>query len=420
MSQGLRDRLVHAARELLKEPGVTKLDLRRVAKKAGVSQTAHYVAWGRKKEGGGIEALQIGVAASGFRDLAERLRLAQRDLPGERGALAAVGEEYFAFAEGNPALFRIMFGEEAARGLGRINDGGGRHPEVDRLLEGRRDTQQAIRFALDRDLDRGGLLGIGTREAVLAAWAMFHGAAMLLIDGQFELENLTPRAAKELVVSYLLAEPVAGLLEAAADLARAKLEKGQVPEFLADAAGDPSPSFLPQLSSPRQPTTPTEHPKQTSRNSGLEKAGALLSDPSPEMWFANSTTLQRVSRNARVLEGARILWIDDHPDWSRHEERFFVRLGAAVVRALDTEEALDVREPDPVDVVISDIARDGSDRAGLDDLPSVMATFSGAPVIFYVGRVDVERPAPPGSFGITDDPEELVHLVLDVLERRRP
>jgi hypothetical protein len=40
-------------------------------------------------------------------------------------------------------------------------------------------------------------------------------------------------------------------------------------------------------------------------------------------------------------------------------------------------------------------------------------------VIFYVGSSDPESEPPSGAFGITADPSELLHLVLDVLERSR-
>ena len=39
------------------------------------------------------------------------------------------------------------------------------------------------------------------------------------------------------------------------------------------------------------------------------------------------------------------------------------------------------------------------------------------PVIFYVGHVTDAAPA--GSAGITAEPDELIHLVLDQLERKR-
>ena len=40
-------------------------------------------------------------------------------------------------------------------------------------------------------------------------------------------------------------------------------------------------------------------------------------------------------------------------------------------------------------------------------------------VVFYVGRVDRAAGVPAGSFGITNRPDELLHLVMDALERCR-
>jgi hypothetical protein len=40
-------------------------------------------------------------------------------------------------------------------------------------------------------------------------------------------------------------------------------------------------------------------------------------------------------------------------------------------------------------------------------------------LIFFIGEVDKNKPVPIGAFGITDDFEDLIHYVLDVLERKR-
>jgi len=52
-------------------------------------------------------------------------------------------------------------------------------------------------------------------------------------------------------------------------------------------------------------------------------------------------------------------------------------------------------------------------------LPWIRKLGDGAPVVFYIGDLDEDRGVPPGAFGITDRVEELLHLVLDALERRR-
>jgi len=45
-------------------------------------------------------------------------------------------------------------------------------------------------------------------------------------------------------------------------------------------------------------------------------------------------------------------------------------------------------------------------------------------VVFYVSVVYQDKPLPPGAFGLTNRPDELLHLVIDALEpvrlRRRP
>jgi hypothetical protein len=41
------------------------------------------------------------------------------------------------------------------------------------------------------------------------------------------------------------------------------------------------------------------------------------------------------------------------------------------------------------------------------------------PVVFYIGQADPHVYTPPGAFGIASDPEDLLHLILDVMERKR-
>ena len=38
-------------------------------------------------------------------------------------------------------------------------------------------------------------------------------------------------------------------------------------------------------------------------------------------------------------------------------------------------------------------------------------------MIFYISHLDKLKGVPPGAFGITDDPNELIHWVLDAAER---
>ena len=38
-------------------------------------------------------------------------------------------------------------------------------------------------------------------------------------------------------------------------------------------------------------------------------------------------------------------------------------------------------------------------------------------MVFYVSVVYQDKPLPPGAFGLTNRPDELLHLVIDALER---
>lgn len=145
--------------------------------------------------------------------------------------------------------------------------------------------------------------------------------------------------------------------------------------------------------------------------------------PSVRGLFDSSLLLRRLRRNSTVMKGASILWIDDSPKLSAHEQDALERLGADVVWRLDTEEATRLSEdrgPAPAfDVIVSDIVRPRSGSAGIDDLDEVREAFPDSPVIFYVGIADDARGLPPGAFGLTDRPDELFPLILDALERRR-
>jgi CheY-like chemotaxis protein len=379
----LRELLIHAAREILAE-GDETLDLRRVARRAEKSHTAPYIAFGSTEAGGGLEALRIAVAASGFDDLAAELKAALESAPRDAVALSRVGQAYFRFAQGNVGLFRTMFGPEVARGIQRHMEDAA-HQEVQGLIQSRRLALRPIQAAIEEGQKRGADVEVSPARAALAAWAMFHGAATLLIDGQFALEDLDLSSANALVLSFL-PQPVEGLLEAADSLSRAREEKGEATSSEVPQVG---PTLMASRSLPRGSSLPT------------------------------TPALRRLRRNAQAVASAQILWVDDRPEWSRHEEQTLTRLGASVIRARSTEEAIGLIGTVSPDVVVSDIARPESARAGLDSLPEIRQAYPGAPVIFYVGRVDPDRAAPAGSFGITNRPDELVHLILDVLERQR-
>ncbi|MEN0106875.1 MAG: helix-turn-helix domain-containing protein, partial [Pseudomonas sp.] len=95
----LAPQLLDAAREMLEEVGPTKLSLRAVSERVGVSSTAAYHHYANRAE-------LIGqLAAQGFRELGIALRATDTDNSG-LDKLRDASLAYFSFARANPALYQ--------------------------------------------------------------------------------------------------------------------------------------------------------------------------------------------------------------------------------------------------------------------------------------------------------------------------
>jgi hypothetical protein len=65
------------------------------------------------------------------------------------------------------------------------------------------------------------------------------------------------------------------------------------------------------------------------------------------------------------------------------------------------------------------MSRDDTPDEGLILLQEMRKSRLPQQVVFYVGSADQEKGTPAGSFGITDRPDELLHFIMDILERQR-
>ena len=130
--------------------------------------------------------------------------------------------------------------------------------------------------------------------------------------------------------------------------------------------------------------------------------------------------LNRAKRYLDTFRNARILWADDYPENNRNERRMFRQLQADIDIARNSNEALEMLRYDIYDLVISDIGRDDKDDLnGLQFLSKLRKTDADTPVIFYIGVMETGKGVPEHAFGITNRPDELLHLTLDALERNR-
>lgn len=128
--------------------------------------------------------------------------------------------------------------------------------------------------------------------------------------------------------------------------------------------------------------------------------------------------LQRIRRNRDVLRERRVLWLDDRPDTLANEIRLFQQLGLEVETVTAVGDALGHLRMGHFDLLISDIARPEGQSNGVITLQTLHDHYHDIPALFYIGNFNVQDSVPMGAFGITNRPDELLHLVLDILERK--
>ena len=127
---------------------------------------------------------------------------------------------------------------------------------------------------------------------------------------------------------------------------------------------------------------------------------------------------QRAADHAEQLRGARVLWLDSRPTNNRAERQTLRALGIEVTATTELPTAIDLTERTDPDVVITNYG------ARADGGEATAATLGQAvgylvPVIVYsLGTRG--KPTPTACFAQTDRPDQLLHLVIDAIERSHP
>ena len=157
----LRAALIEEGLTLLAERTADDLSLREVARAAGVSATAVYRHFPDKM------ALMTALAREGLDRLAAAQHEASDAAGGGPAGFAATGRAYIRFALDNPALFRLIFASPVLQA-----------PAV-------RATSKSEAFSFLQTnaaatTDRPEVAEI----VAVQAWALVHGLAMLMLDGQ--------------------------------------------------------------------------------------------------------------------------------------------------------------------------------------------------------------------------------------------
>lgn len=184
----LRQALINAALELLTEQDVRSLSLREVARRAGVSHTAPYRHFADK------DALLATVAEEGFGMLTHSLEVAaQQATDDPLQQLEAIGVAYVDFALEHPSHYQMMFGNYEAN--------------LEETTTSLADAAQQSFMVLVNVIVAGQEAGVLRTEEptqlAQAAWALVHGLAMLIIDGQLPMTQNQAIASSFVVLVFV-------------------------------------------------------------------------------------------------------------------------------------------------------------------------------------------------------------------------
>jgi AcrR family transcriptional regulator len=188
----LRAALLEAAEAELEVAGIEGFSLRGVAKRAGVSHAApaHHF--------GDANGLLTRLAAEGYRRFVAAQEARQKHAPSDgMSQLVAAGLGYIDFALAHPAMFRLMFASgRPDHEAPELSAAGG--AAFKRLM----DAVQRVR-GVDPQKSTKAML------SVMAAWAIAHGLADLLVAGRMKFLLALRKAERDAALAQLLRQSLA-------------------------------------------------------------------------------------------------------------------------------------------------------------------------------------------------------------------
>jgi AcrR family transcriptional regulator len=181
----LRNALIEAGRVILAEEGSAGLELRKVARRAGVSHAAPYRHFADK------QALLAAIAEDGFRELLNRLQTAHDQAEiNTLAQLTAIGQAYMAFALECPAHMREMF---SGLTIDRYA-----YPSLHAVSK---EAFTLLVTTVAAGQARGEVVSGNPADLVVTIWSMIHGVAMLVLERQIPMQ--AERDAHQLVQSAI-------------------------------------------------------------------------------------------------------------------------------------------------------------------------------------------------------------------------
>jgi CheY-like chemotaxis protein len=132
-----------------------------------------------------------------------------------------------------------------------------------------------------------------------------------------------------------------------------------------------------------------------------------------------SQVIRRAERHSDILQGARILWVDDNPGNNIYVVELLNSFAVFVHQVRTTAEALSALAHDQYDLAISDMERDGVADEGLRFVKQAREHGLYRWTVFWIADYDPNLGTPPHALGITNRADHLLHYIMDALERER-
>jgi AcrR family transcriptional regulator len=161
----LLDELKKNAIDIIANQGISKINLRDLAIKCGVSATSVYRHYKNK------EHLLAVIAEDGFSKLHQSMLAAQ-----EPNKFQKIGIAYIHFALQHQVHFQLMFGPFLEK------------KNYPTLLHASTEAYQVLRIQIEQGIAQGVMVG-DVDSLTRTAWATVHGTAVLLLDNQFVTNN---------------------------------------------------------------------------------------------------------------------------------------------------------------------------------------------------------------------------------------
>jgi AcrR family transcriptional regulator len=172
--------LLEVAIYLLKKEGYQSLSLRKIAKLAGVSQSAPY------RHYNDLEELYADIASEGFKLLTTKLKKVKtRYSKYPLLQFRESGIAYVEFAIKNPDLFQIMYGNQILS-----------HSKYEFLIQSEEEAFLILKNILMECKEQGLIKTNEIEQASMSAWTMVHGLAVLLAGKQVMFRNIDLKNAK--------------------------------------------------------------------------------------------------------------------------------------------------------------------------------------------------------------------------------